>query len=97
MQQGKLALPLQQRRDDSGLYTSELTLASGDKENDANLWHRRMGHLNSQSLNILSNTAENGLEYSGTLSLCDICSMDVTTRTKLITTLTRRSHWCSPT
>ena len=43
---------------------------------DANLWRRRMGHLNAQSLKILNNTADNGMEYSGTFSPCDICSVE---------------------
>ena len=79
LQQGKLVLPLQQRCEDFGLYSFELTLASADKAmtmsgpHDANLWHRRMGHLNAQSLKILNNTADNGMEYSGTFSPCDIC------------------------
>ena len=42
--------------------------------NDASLWPRRMGHLNAQTIQMLNNTANNGLEYSGMFSSCDICS-----------------------
>lgn len=35
-----------------------------------------MGHLNSQSLQILNSTADNGMEYCGTFSPCDICSVE---------------------
>ena len=33
-----------------------------------------MGHLNAQTIQMLNNTANNGLEYSGMFSSCDICS-----------------------
>lgn len=77
-------LPLQQRRDDSGLYSFGLTPTSVDKEmvmstpSNTNLWHRRMGYMNARSLNIVNNTADNGLECRGTHSPCDICSMEKT-------------------
>lgn len=51
LQQGELVLPLQQRRENSGLYSYDLTLPSPDKymamsaSSGTNLWHRRMGHL----------------------------------------------------
>ena len=68
LQQGELVLPLQQRYEDSGLYSFELALTSADKAisasaaNDFNLWRRRMGHLNAQSLRILNSTADNVVE-----------------------------------
>ena len=77
-QQGERVLPLQQRHEDSDLYSIKLTLESADKAmtmsaaNDVNFWHRCMVHLNAQSLQILSNTTDNGLEHSGTFCPCDI-------------------------
>lgn len=65
LQQGELVRPLQQRGEDSGVYSFKLTLSSPDKEmamsasNDASLWHRRMVHLNAQSLDVLNHTADN--------------------------------------
>ena len=74
-------LPRRQQHEDSSLCTFELTLAPADKvmtmsaANDANLWRRRMGHLNAQILQIFNNTADNSLEYSRMFSLCDIYSV----------------------
>ena len=74
--------PLQRRCEDSDLYSFELVLAAADKAitmstpHDANLWHRRMGHLNSQSLQTLNSTADNGMEYNGAFPPCDICSAE---------------------
>lgn len=39
-----------------------------------------MGYLNAQSLKILHDTANNGIEYSGTFYPCDICSVEKSTR-----------------
>ena len=56
LKHGELVLPLQQRHDDTGLYSFELTLASANiamtmsAAYGVNVWHRRMGHLNAQSL-----------------------------------------------
>ncbi|CAM9387774.1 unnamed protein product [Laminaria digitata] len=44
--------------------------------NDANLWHRRMGHMNAQSLKISNSTADIRMEYNGAFSPCDTCSVE---------------------
>ena len=40
----------------------------------ADIWHRRMGHINSQRLSILRDVGGNGINYSGTMSPCDVCA-----------------------
>ena len=41
----------------------------------ATLWHRRMGHLNSNSLNLLKNVGSNGVEFGGPVPDCGICAV----------------------
>ena len=45
---------------DSGNDSSALAMQAADA---ATLWHRRMGHLNSNSLNFLKNVGSNGVEF----------------------------------
>ena len=40
----------------------------------ANLWHRRLGHLNRKSLDLLKNFDNtNGVSFDGTVTDCDVC------------------------
>ena len=84
LQQGELVLPLQQRHEDSGFLILRVFVGiSGQSNygvcsNDVSLRQRRMGHLNTQSLQILHNPADNGLEYRGTFSPCGTCLVQKT-------------------
>ncbi|CAN0020693.1 unnamed protein product, partial [Ascophyllum nodosum] len=40
---------------------------------DADIWHRRLGHMNPRSMELLRRKEGNGVEYTGTISDCDIC------------------------
>ena len=40
----------------------------------ADIWHRRMGHINSQSLRILRDAGDNGIKYNDNMSPCDMCA-----------------------
>ena len=40
----------------------------------ADIWHRRMGHINSQRLRILRDVGGNGINYSETMSPGDVCA-----------------------
>lgn len=39
----------------------------------ADLWHRRMGHVNRNSMNVLRQTPCSGVDYNGDLTPCDVC------------------------
>ena len=40
---------------------------------DADIWHRRLGHMNPRSMELLRRNGGNGVEYTGTVSDSDIC------------------------
>ena len=42
---------------------------------DANIWHQRLGRMNPRSMELLRRKEENGMEYTGTVSDCDICAL----------------------
>ncbi|CAM9982684.1 unnamed protein product [Sphacelaria rigidula] len=81
LETNKFTVPLQELESD--LYFFSLELSSG---NDASrlavqaadavtLWHRRMGHLNSNSLNLLKNVGSNGVDLGGAVPDCNICAV----------------------
>ena len=41
----------------------------------ADMWHRRLGHMNPRSMELLRRKEGNGVEYTGTVSDCDICAL----------------------
>ena len=41
----------------------------------ASLWHRRMGHINSKSLDVLRKEATNGIVYTGDVQDCSACPL----------------------
>ncbi|CAN0443731.1 unnamed protein product [Pylaiella littoralis] len=41
----------------------------------ASVWHRRLGHMNPRKMEVLRKKKGNGVEYTGTISGCDICSV----------------------
>ena len=44
---------------------------------DADIWHRRLGHMNPRSMELLCQKEGNGVEYTGTVSDCDICVLSM--------------------
>ena len=42
---------------------------------DPNTWHLRLGHMNPRSMELLRRMEGNGVEYTGTVSDCDICAL----------------------
>ena len=42
---------------------------------DADIWHRRLGHMNLRSMELLCRKEGNGVEYTGIVSDCDICAL----------------------
>ena len=45
------------------------------KAESANLWHRRMGHINGKSLDVLRKEPANGIDYTGAVKDCDSCPL----------------------
>ena len=74
-------LPLQELGHD--LYSFSLDLGGGGNETElamkavanANLWHRRLGHLNRKFLNLLKNLDNNGVSCGGPAPDCDVCAV----------------------
>ena len=42
---------------------------------DADIWRRRLGHMNPRSMELLRRKEGNGGVYTGTVSVCDICAL----------------------
>ena len=42
---------------------------------DADIWDRRLGHMNPRSMELLRRKEGNGVAYTGTVSDCDICAL----------------------
>ena len=41
----------------------------------ADLWHRRLEHINSRSLDVLRKVEGNGIDYTGNVKTCDVCAI----------------------
>ncbi|CAB1108749.1 unnamed protein product [Ectocarpus sp. CCAP 1310/34] len=41
----------------------------------ADLWHRRLGHIDSRSLDVLRKIDDNGVDYTGPMETCDVCAI----------------------
>ncbi|CAN0421397.1 unnamed protein product, partial [Scytosiphon promiscuus] len=64
------------------LYSFELKFSDGSDNNgvafraeSANLWHRRVGHVNARYLDVLRRIGGNGVEFTGDLQSCDVCAI----------------------
>ena len=42
---------------------------------NAQLWHRRLGHLNRRSLELTQRNDGNGITFDGTITDCDVCTV----------------------
>ena len=41
----------------------------------AYLWHRRMGHINRKSMDVLRRMPGSGVDYNGDIQACDVCTV----------------------
>ena len=81
LEANNFTLPLQELEDD--LYFFSLDLVSGSSAPElamqaaatAILWHRRMGHLNRKSPDLLKKVNNNGVSFDGTVPDCDVCAV----------------------
>ena len=56
---------------------------------NAQLWHRRLGHPNTRSLELMQRRDGNGVAFDGSIDLCDACAVGKVTS---CLTQTRRHH-----
>ena len=77
---GGITVPLRGENDD--LYSSKLDLSAdgyAGKELsmsaviNAQVWHRRLGHLNKRSLELMNRESGNGVAFDGSIANCDVC------------------------
>ena len=78
LEANKLTFPLQALGHDLYCFSLDLTHGGNGPEltmqaaaNDS-LWHRRLGHLNRKSLDLLKNLDNNGVSFDGPVSDCDV-------------------------
>ena len=50
------------------------------KADSANLWQRRMGHIDGKSLDVLRKEPGNGIDYTGAVKDCDFCPLGKSTQ-----------------
>ena len=93
LERGQNALPLQQLGKNHDIFSFDLgfVLAPMTSEPSGNttalhaiqvpvdVWHRRMGHVNLQSLRILRDSSDRGINFSDSMSPCDVCAFEKVT------------------
>ncbi|CAM9978444.1 unnamed protein product, partial [Sphacelaria rigidula] len=65
-------LPLKQSLHDHGETTNTVAMLTTA---DAELWHRRLGHVSSKTLRTIQGIDGNGVIFTGNLSSCDTCAL----------------------
>ena len=70
LERGNVVLPMDRLGDDRTLYSFSIDLVHDSagaamRAESADLWHRRMGHINSKSMAVLRGVPDNGVEYRG--------------------------------
>ena len=73
-----VVLPMEPLGDDWTLYSFSMDLVRDSagaalRAESADLWHRRIGHINSKSMAVLRGVPDNGVEYGGDVLACDVC------------------------
>ena len=78
-----ITLPL--RREQDNLYSFVLDLGADaygatdlamNAVSNAQLWHRRLGHLNRRILELMKRHDGNGITFDGTIADCDVCAVE---------------------
>ena len=77
-----VSLPLRGKQDDLCSFVLDLSVdAYGAIElamnavSNAQLWHRRLGHLNRRSLELVQRHDGKGITFDGTIADCDVCTV----------------------
>lgn len=82
---GSATLPTKRLGTDSVFYSFSLELDCAHtnaamRAESAALWHRRLGHINRKSLDVLRKVEGNGVEYNEYISACDVCAIGKSTQ-----------------
>ncbi|CAM9708118.1 unnamed protein product [Ascophyllum nodosum] len=75
---GNTIIPLKPPSSPNDLYSFFATVDAAGvalRAESAALWHRRIGHINTRSMDILRKEKRNGVEYTGDLPTCDVCAL----------------------
>ena len=81
LQANNFTLPLQELENDLYFFSLDLFSESSAPElamqaaATATLWHRRMGHLNRENLDLLKKVNNNEVSFDGTVPDCDVCAV----------------------
>ena len=80
LEMGGVVQPMARLGDDQTLYSYSMDLVSDSdgaamRVEFANLWHRRMGHINGKSMAVLRKVPQNGAEYDEDAAACDVCAI----------------------
>ena len=82
LETGDITVPLRGENDE--LYSFKLDLSADEyagKElamntvTNAQVWHRRLGHLNRRSLELINRKSCNGVEFDVSFADCDVCAV----------------------
>ena len=79
---GNTVIPLKPPSPPNNLYSFSMDFNStvdaagvALRTESAALWHRRVGHINTRSMDILRKEKRNGVEYTGDLPTYDVCAL----------------------
>ena len=79
---GNTVIPLKPPSPPNNLYSISMDFAStvdaagvALRTESAALWHRRIGHKNTRSMDILRKEKGNRVEYTGDLPTCEVCAL----------------------
>ena len=76
LEMGDVTVPM--KRLDNDTILCSVSLESDNSTNtvmraeSADLWHRRLGHINSRSLDVLRKVEGNDIDYTGNVKACDV-------------------------
>ena len=80
LEAGDITVPLRGEKDD--LYSFKLDFSYAGKElamnavANAQVWQRRLGHLNKHSLGLMNRKSGNGVTFDGSIADCDVCTVE---------------------
>ena len=77
LEMGDVTVPMKRLDNDTILCSVPLELDKSTNTTmlteSADLWHRRLGHINSRSLDVLRKMEGNGIDYTANAKACDVC------------------------
>ena len=83
LEAGEITVPLRGEKDD--LYSFKLDFSANGYAGkelamnavaNAQVWHRRLGHLNKHRLGLMNRKSGNGVAFDGSIADCDVCTVE---------------------